>query len=98
MTAPDRAGNGNFVPRQGANGPRATLKRYRSDEPPFAPPIPADGSPVRGRDSARPVLAVRAEMGRLSLPCLSPRRARRAAIEIRPAAHAVFSRACYGAL
>src|SRR6185437_3871291 len=97
MTAPDRAGNGNFVLRRGAGGPRATLERYRNDEPSFATSVSPDGSPVRGRDPARPLVAIRAEMGRLPLPCLPRWRARRAAIEIRSAAHALLSRVGVGA-
>ena len=56
--------------------------------PPFAP----DGGPVGRRGAGRARVAIRAEVGRLPLPGVSRRRRDHAAIEIRQAADALFSR------
>src|SRR5690349_4513950 len=70
-------------------------ENWRAEQSPAAPARPhgaADGGAFRRRRSGRPAVAVRAEVGWLSLHSASRRRSRDAAVEKRRGPHALLSR------
>src|SRR4029453_4552849 len=73
--------------------PKPAVLRLAIDDSQPALPVPADGGNVRGRSPGGQELAIRTQMGRLSLPDFSGRRKSRAAIKIRAIADTLFPRA-----
>src|SRR5262245_4301917 len=89
-SAPLYSGTTKFI----LNGrPKPAVLRLAIDDPQPAPSVPADGSHVRGRSPGGEELAIRTQVGRLTLPDFSRRGKSRAAIRIRPIPNTLFPRA-----
>src|SRR6185437_11839269 len=73
--------------------PQRTLRVSPAHDAAAQAALRADGSPLRGHGPGGRELAIRAEMGWLSLPPVPRRETDRAAIEIRAIADALFPRA-----